>query len=138
LSAGFVVDASVGFSWVYHDQATPETHALLNEIGSGVPVVVPSFWFLEMANVLLMAQRRHKLSAAQRKTALEKLAAMQFTVDDAAAGSAFHQISELAEKYGLTVYDAAYLEIALRRKMSLASRDVALRSAGKRCGLKLL
>lgn len=91
-----------------------------------------------MANVLLMAQRRHKLSAAQRKTALEKLAAMQFTVDDAAAGSAFHQISELAEKYGLTVYDAAYLEIALRRKMSLASRDVALRSAGKRCGLKLL
>jgi predicted nucleic acid-binding protein len=133
-----VVDASVGFSWVCHDQATPETFTLLNEIVAGVTVVVPSFWFLEMANVLLMAQRRHKLTAIQRKAALGKLAAIQFTVDDEAARSAFDQISELAEKHGLTVYDATYLEIALRRKMSLASRDEALRSAGRRCGLKLL
>ena len=132
------MDAAVGFSWVYHDQATPETHALLNEIASGVKVVVPSFWFLEMANVLLMAQRRHKLSAPQRKAASEKLAAMQFTVDEEAARNAFGQISELAEKHGLTVYGAIYLEIALRRKMALASRDEALRSAGKRCGLKVL
>lgn len=133
-----MVDASVGFSWVYHDQATPETFTLLSEIVAGVTVVVPSFWFLEMANVLLMAQRRHKLTAIQRKAALGKLAAIQFTVDDEAARSAFDQISELAEKHGLTVYDATYLEIALRRKMSLASRDEALRSAGRRCGLKLL
>jgi predicted nucleic acid-binding protein len=138
LSAGFVVDASVGFSWVYHDQATPETHALLREVAEGVTVVVPSFWFLEMANVLLIAQRRHKLTALQRKAAMAKLAAIQFTVDDEAARNAFDQISELAEKHGLTVYDAAYLEIAVRRKMSLASRDGALRSACRRCGLKPL
>jgi len=138
LSAGFVADASVGFSWVYHGQATPETDNLLNEIASGVTVVVPSFWFLEMANVLLMAQRRHKLTPMERKSALEKLAALQFTVDEEAARIAFDQISDLAEKHGLAVYDATYLEIALRRKMSLASRDEPLRNAARRCGLKLL
>jgi hypothetical protein len=53
LSAGFVVDASVGFSWVYRDQATPDADKLLLDIAEGVPVAVPSFWFLEMANVLL-------------------------------------------------------------------------------------
>jgi predicted nucleic acid-binding protein len=138
LSAGFVADASVGFSWVYRDQATPETDKLLQDIASGVRVAVPSFWFLEMANVLLTAQRRHRLTATERKAALEKLTAMRFTVDEEAARNAFDKISELAEKHGLSVYDATYLELALRRKMSLASRDEALRSAGERCGLKLL
>jgi predicted nucleic acid-binding protein len=63
---------------------------------------------------------------------------MEFKVDDEATRNAFDQISELAEQNGLTVYDAAYLEIALRRKLSLASRDEALRNAGKRCGLQLV
>jgi predicted nucleic acid-binding protein len=138
LSAGFVVDASVGFSWVAESQATPETDQLLREAAAGTTAVVPSFWYLEMANALLTVQRRHKLTPVQRKAARDKLAVMQFTVDDEAARNAFGQISDLAEKYGLTVYDAAYLEIALRRKMSLATRDDALRNAGKQCGLKLL
>jgi predicted nucleic acid-binding protein len=138
LSWGFVVDASMGVSWVCEDQATLESDALLNQVTSGVPVVVPSFWFLEMANVLLILQRRGKLTAAQKKFALEKLAAMQFTVDDEAASNAFGQINDLAERHRLTVYGATYLELALRRKLSFASRDQALKAAGKRCGLKLL
>jgi predicted nucleic acid-binding protein len=134
----FVVDASVGFSWIYPDQATPETDSLLNEIATGAAAVVPSLWFLEMANVLLTAQRRRKLTAHQRKTALQKLAAMQFTVDEEAARNAFDKISELAEKYGLTAYDATYLELALRRKLPLASRDETLRSAAVRSGVALM
>jgi predicted nucleic acid-binding protein len=138
LSDAFVVDASVGFAWVYLGQATPETAKLLDKIEAGVEVVVPSFWFLEMANALVIAQRRHKLTAAERRTAVQKLTAMRFAVDDEAARSAFDHISDLAEKHGLTVYDAAYLELALRRKLSLATRDEALRTAGRKCGLKLL
>jgi predicted nucleic acid-binding protein len=138
LSASFVVDASVGFAWVYQDQATPETIKLLQDIALGETAVVPSLWFLEMANVLLVAQRRHRLTVGQRKATLEKLTAMQFTVDEEAARNAFGKISELAEKHGLTVYDATYLELALRRKLALASRDEALRSAAKRSGIKLL
>ena len=138
MSASFVVDASVGFAWIYQGQATPETDRLLNEVAAGAPVVVPALWYLEMSNVLLIAQRRHRLTAIQRKTALEKLTAMQFTVDEEGTRHAFGKTGELAEKHGLTIYDATYLELALRRSLPLASRDEALKNAAKRCGLKTL
>ena len=138
MSASFIVDASVGFAWVYPGQATPETDHLLDEVAAGAAVVVPALWFLEVANVLLIAQRRHRLTAIQRKAALQQLTALHFTVDEEGARHAFGKTSELAEKHGLTIYDAAYLEVALRRSLPLASRDEALRSATRRCGIKSL
>ena len=136
LSATFVVDASVSFAWVYQSQATPETDQLLNDVAAGATVIVPALWYLEMSNVLLIAQRRHRLTAVQRKAALEKLTAMQFTVDEEGTRHAFGKTSELAEKYGLTIYDAIYLELALRRTLPLATRDEALKAAAKQCGVK--
>ena len=138
MSASFVVDASVGFAWVYQGQATPETDHLLNEVAAGATVIVPALWYLEMSNVLLIAQRRHRLTALQRKAALEKLTAMQFTADEEGTHRAFGRTSELAEKYGLTIYDATYLELALRRSLPLASRDETLRNAAKQCRIKAL
>jgi predicted nucleic acid-binding protein len=138
LSAGFVVDASVGFSWVYRDQATPETDQLLVEVESGIPVTVPSLWFLEMANTLLIAERRHKINAMERKAAVNRLRALQFVVDGEAMQSAFDHITDLAQKHGLSIYDAVYLELALRQNMPLASRDAALRKACERCSLKVI
>ena len=138
MSASFIVDASVGFAWVYPGQATPETDRLLDEVAAGATVVVPGLWFLEVSNVLLIAQRRHRLTTMQRKAALQKLTALHFTADEEGARHAFGKTSELAEKYGLTIYDATYLEVALRRSLPLASRDEALRSAARRCGVKSL
>jgi predicted nucleic acid-binding protein len=138
LSASFVVDASVGFARVHQGQATPETDHLLNEVAGGAMVVVPTLWFLEISNVLLIAQRRQRLTATQRKMALEKLTEMQFTVDEEGARNAFGKISDLADQYGLTTYDAIYLDLALRRSLPIASRDDALRNAAKRCGVKSL
>ena len=138
MSASFIVDASVAFAWVYPGQATPETDQLLNEVAAGATVIVPALWFLEMSNVLLMAQRRHRLTAGQRKAAMEKLTAMQLTVDEEGTRNVFGKTSELAEEYGLTIYDATYLELASRRSLPLASRDEALRNAAKQCGLKAL
>ena len=138
MSASFIVDASVGFAWVYQGQATPETDRLLNDVAAGATVVVPALWFLEMSNVLLVAQRRHRLTAGQRKAAMEKLTAMQLTVDEEGSRNAFGKTSELAEQYGLSIYDATYLELALRRSLPLASRDEALRNAAKQCGRKAL
>jgi predicted nucleic acid-binding protein len=138
LSASFIVDASVGFAWVYEEQSTPETDGLLNQVAAGATVVVPALWFLEMANVLLVAQRRHRLTALHRKAALGKLAAMQFTMDEEGMRHAFSITSELAEKHGLTIYDATYLELALRRSLPLASRDEALKTVARRCGVKTL
>jgi predicted nucleic acid-binding protein len=86
----------------------------------------------------LVAQRRHRLTPGQRKAAMEKLTALQLTVDEEGARNAFGKTSDLAEEYGLTIYDATYLELALRRSLPLASRDEALRNAAKQCGLKAL
>ena len=138
MSASFLVDASVGFAWVYQGQATPETDQWLNEVAAGGTVIVPALWYLEMSNVLLIAQRRHRLTAVQRRAALGKLTTLQFTVDEEGARHAFGKTSELAEKYGLTIYDATYLELALRRSLPLATRDEALKTAAKRCGVKSL
>ena len=120
MSAGWVIDSSVGLGWVHHDQATPETNKVLAEVEGGITVVVPSLWFLEIANGLLVLQRRKKITGAERKSALETLARLNLTVDDEAGRVAFQQTSELAEKHGLSIYDATYLEVALRRKLALA------------------
>jgi predicted nucleic acid-binding protein len=135
LSASFIVDASVGFAWVYHGQATAETDQWLKAVAAGATVIVPALWFLEMANVLLMAQRRHRLTAMQRKAAMEQLTALQLKVDEEGTQNAFGKTSDLAETHGLTIYDATYLELALRRSLPLASRDEALRKAARQCGL---
>jgi predicted nucleic acid-binding protein len=138
LNSGFIVDASVGFAWVHQGQATPETNDLLREVAAGALVVVPGLWYLEMANVLLVAQRRNRLTAVQRKSALEKLTALGFTVDEEGTRQAFTATSELAEKHGLTIYDATYLELALRRSLPLATRDEALKAAAQHCGVKTI
>ena len=91
--------------------------------------MAPALWFLEVASGLLAAQRRKLLTGSERRLALEMLSALRVTIDDASSHAAFRATSTLAEKYGLSVYDAAYLEVALRRRLPLGSRDGALRSA---------
>ena len=138
MSAGWVIDSSVGFAWIHPAQATPKTDSLLNEVANGVKIIVPGLWFLEMANGLLILQRRGRLAAAQRRIALETLAALPLTPDEPSTQTAFAATSELAEKHGLTVYDATYLELAIRRKLPLATRDEPLLAAARRCGLRVL
>ena len=138
MSDAFVVDASVGVAWVYPSQASSGTDQLLERLASGATVVVPSFWFLEVANGLLAAERRKLLTAAERKKALETLSRMTFTVDEEASRAAFRATSELAEKHGLSVYDAACLETALRRELPIGSRDEALRKAAKQRGVRVI
>jgi len=134
----FIVDASVAFAWVYPNQASNETERLLELVESGAVIVVPSLWYLEVANGLLAAQRRKLLTANERKRALQRLSALTVSVDEETGRTAFHKTSDLAEKHGLSVYDAAYLELALRRKLPLGSRDEPLRKAAKRCGVTIV
>ena len=134
--SAWVIDSSVGFAWVHPNQTTPQTETLLREVEEGATLVVPGLWFLEIANSLLVLQRRKKLSQQERRAALQILSAFNFTVDDEADRAAFDKTSELADQHRLTIYDAVYLEIALRRNLPLASRDSALIAAAKKCGVK--
>ena len=138
MSEALVRDASVAFAWVLPSQASPGADALLTRIEAGAAVVVPSLWFLEVANGLLTAQRRTLITASERRQALERLSVLTLTIGEDAGRAAFGQTSELAEQYGLSVYDAAYLEVGLRRRLPLGTRDKALRAAAKRSGLKVL
>ncbi len=138
MSRSWVMDSSVAFAWIHPSQSSDATNQLLDEVAAGASIVVPILWFSEIANSLLVLQRRKKLTAIERKMALETLAKLVFTVDEEAGKVVFGKTSELAERYDLTVYDATYLEIAIRRQLPLASRDDALNEAAKKAGIQTL
>ena len=138
MNAPFVADSSIGVAWSTPSQGTPETDQLLDDVALGRSVVVPSLWFLEVANTLLKLERNHRIPAGHRRKALADLAALSPQVDDAPAVSAFNTVSDVAEKYGLSVYDAAFLELALRRGAPLASRDQPLVEAAKKAGVSVI
>lgn len=137
MTAAFVADASVAIAWVHPGQATADTDGMLDDLGEGAAVIVPALWPLEVANALLVLERRGKLTATERDTALLALRALAVTVDHEAAGVAWTTLSQLADRHQLSVYDAAYLELAARRRLPLACRDGALKTAAKAMRLKL-
>ena len=128
----------MAFAWVLPNQASSEAEALLERIEAGAEAIVPSLWFLEVANGLLVAQRRKRVTAPERMLALKRLSTLALTVDEDNARDVFGRTSALAEQFGLPVYDAAYLELALRRNLPLGTRDRALRSAARRSGIPRL
>ena len=133
--ASFVVDASVALAWCFDDEATAATDALLGR-AAVEGVVVPALWFLEVANALLTAERRGRLTPEQTLEVLTRLAALPAERDSAAVSPT--AVLALARAQRLTAYDAAYLELAIRRGLPLATLDEELRRAGKAAGVPLL
>ncbi len=134
----FVADASVAVAWIHPDQGTDETEAMLDALEEGAALEVPALWPLEVANALLVLVRRRKLTDDDRVLGLQWLAGLPVRVDhDMAALTAFTQLSDIAVKHGLSVYDAAYLELAQRRALSLGCKDGPLRTAARRAGVPL-
>jgi predicted nucleic acid-binding protein len=133
----FVADASVAIGWVHPAQATTHTAAMLKAIAEGTVVEVPALWPLEVANALTVLVRRRKLTEDERQTALGWLRALPFRIDHEMASLAFSRLSELASVHQLSVYDAAYLELAQRRGLPLGCKDSPLRKAAVRSGVTL-
>jgi predicted nucleic acid-binding protein len=138
MKGAFVADASVAIGWVHPAQATTHTEAMLDAIADGATLEVPALWPLEVANALLVLVRRHKLDEEERQAALGWLSGLRVRVDHESAGLAFSRLSELAATHRLSVYDAAYLELAQRRQLVLGCKDGPLRSAAKRAGVHLM
>jgi predicted nucleic acid-binding protein len=137
VSQSFVADASVAVAWVHPGQATEETAAMLEATAEGATIEVPALWFLEVANALLVLSRRRKLTEPERQTALDWLRGLPIKVDHEGATLAFTALSDLAVEHKLSIYDAAYLELALRRNLVLGCKDGPLRDAAKRCGVTI-
>jgi predicted nucleic acid-binding protein len=137
VTRAFVADASVAVGWVHPVQATPHTDAMLDAIGEGATLDVPALWPLEVANALTVLVRRRKLTEEERQTALGWLGGLRLRIDHEMASLAFSRLSELASTHRLSVYDAAYLELAQRRKLVLGCKDGSLRDAAKQSGVRL-
>jgi predicted nucleic acid-binding protein len=138
LTSGFVADSSVGVAWAAASQSSDETRSLLDEVAAGRPCVIPGLWMFEVANTLLVLVRRRRISADEYARARHDLTELRPVVDDEGPHLAFGETLELANKHALSVYDAAYLELALRKSLPLASRDEALNKAAGRAGVKTM
>lgn len=130
---GFVVDASVSAAWFLPDEATEATEAALQATVSD-EVWVPALWLLEIGNLLLSAQRRRRISAAKRSELAVAAGALRLRVDREPVS--IPALDELAARHGLSAYDAAYLELALRRGLPLATLDEGLKRAAARADVK--
>ena len=137
MSRVFIADASVAVAWVHPAQATAETEAMLQAIEEGAVVEVPALWPLEVANALVVLMRRKRLTEAERQSALGWLRGLPLKFDHEMASLGFTKLSELASSYALSVYDAAYLELAQRRQLPLGCKDGPLRDAARTLDVKL-
>ena len=131
-----VIDASLTLTWYFEDEATAATEELL-DIVARTGAVVPSLWRLEMASGFQSGIRRRRIDAAYRDASLADLRRMAITVDPDTDAHVWTTALWLSDRYGLTIYDACYLELAQRRTLPLATLDQELRVAGQALGLTL-
>ncbi len=132
-----MLDASLTLAWFFRDERTAATQALA-EMTDDHQVIVPHHWFAEVANALLMGERRGRASPAESARFVERLQLLDLVVDELAADQALDRILPLARSHGLTVYDTFYLELAERRGVPLASVDMQLCDAAKSIGIVAL
>ena len=133
----FVLDCSVAMAWCFEDESDGYADAVLDRLAEGT-AVVPALWPLDVTNVVLVAERRGRLKVADSSRFLELLSALPIEVDGETHRFATGPILSLGRAHGLASYDAAYLELAMREGIPLASRDPALVRAAESCGVAVL
>lgn len=127
--AGFIIDSSLAAAWCFPDEGTEYTNGVLKLLSSSAEAIAPRLWAYEVRNTVLMGVRRKRITAAEAKQFLESLVCLPIRLSDPPS---YDAVFDLARSNGLTVYDAAYLELALRERLPLATLDAALvRAAGE-------
>jgi predicted nucleic acid-binding protein len=134
----FVLDASVTVAWCFDDESTPLSEGILDLLSAGAEGIAPGIWPLEVANALLVAERRKRISLAQATALLGRIVKLPVSVETIEPDRAFSQILSVARQYQLTEYDAAYLELALRKGFPFATLDDRLRRAARMAGISLV
>ncbi len=132
-----VLDSSVALAWLLPGETTEATDQLLEHV-SQAGAVAPALWPLEVANVMLNAERAGRVQAKDRLEALALLATLPIRIDGETAAHAWQDTLLLAETHRLTLYDATYLELARRRALPLATLDMALHAAAVKSGVAIL
>ena len=132
-----VLDASIAMSWCFPDEENPYARTVLRKLREG-EAVVPSIWPLEIANALVVSERRGRLKFGEDSEFLTLVQGLEIEIDAQTSAQAFGETLSLARRHALSAYDAAFLELALREGLPLATLDSALRKAARKTGVPLL
>lgn len=133
-----VIDASTALGFLMHDEQDQHALRSMKAMEAGTPVLVPTHWWVEVANGLIMAERHKRATQADITEALNLVQALPVSTDEETARRSGSDTAALARQYGLTIYDAAYLELAMRCGGTLATDDRALGKAAASAGVPLL
>jgi predicted nucleic acid-binding protein len=131
-----VVDASVALAWCFPDEASEYADGLLVAL-EATTILVPAVWGLEIANAMLVGERHKRLSAPEIRQFTTLLAHLSFSQDSQEVGEYVSNVLPLAREYHLSAYDAAYLELALRQDVPIATLGGKLKLAAERAGVRI-
>ncbi len=134
VTEGFVLDNSVTMSWCFPDENDSYAQDVLKALPS-TAAAVPALWPLEVANILLVGERRGRISQADSATFVGLLEGLPIRIDDETAEHAMKASLNLARAQNLSVYAASYLELALRRGLPIATLDAKLKAAAAAVGI---
>jgi predicted nucleic acid-binding protein len=134
----FVLDNSVAMRWCFETTTHPYAEAILDRLEAGEDALVPVIWLYEASAVLAREQNRGILAAQKADEFIAELQSLTITPDEASAARIFPDVHRLALAYRLTSYDAAYLELALRRGLPLATLDDDLMRASRAAGVSVI
>src|SRR5277367_1545033 len=134
----FVLDASVAVAWCFEDERSHFTEGVLDLLSAGTEALAPAIWPFDVANALLAAERRKRITVARVTALLTRIAGLPISVEAIEAGRAFEQTLSVARQQNLTEYDAAYLELALRTGLPLATLDDDLKQAARLVDVRLV
>jgi predicted nucleic acid-binding protein len=136
--AVFVVDASLALAWYFDDEFTGWADGILEGLRHGDRAIVPAHWPTEVLNGFLVALRKKRIKPEQPAEFWDQLAALPIEIEPALPAAQAKTLLTLSEKHGLTIYDAAYLELALRRALPIGTLDAELRRAAQIESIALL
>jgi predicted nucleic acid-binding protein len=132
-----VLDASIALSWCFGDEASPETEAILRSLGDTY-AEVPALFPFEVQNILRQGERRGRITKAEIDVAWMRFQILDIRIEPYLSLTSIPQLADVARTYNLTGYDAAYLDLAMRRSLPLATKDGALRVAAVSCFIPLI
>jgi predicted nucleic acid-binding protein len=133
---GIVIDASVALAWCFPDEASDYADSVLFAVENQT-VIVPSLWAVEITNALLIGERRRRIRQPEIRRFVDLLNGLSVVEDRQPFADTVSNVLPLAQEHGLSAYDAAYLDVAVRHQIPLATLDGALQKACNTAGIKI-
>ena len=134
--ASFVLDTSTTMAWCFEDESSPYADKVLEQLEEST-AIAPEIWPLEVSNVLVVAERRKRMTKADSVRFQELLQELPIQVEISTPQRIFGPVLDLAREQNLSTYDASYLDLAMRTGLPIATLDDALKQAATRCGIAL-